>query len=100
MSPNIIVVEHHTPRACDPRAKGYILKSDFTSILHRRLGLTSQSGVDIPALVESIAVENWVAYPKFLAMFEGKEPQQEAVTVDDVHFDGHEAAVQAESLKV
>lgn len=90
----------HIPRACDPRAKGYILKTDFTSILHRRLGLTSQSGVDIPALTESISVDNWVAYPKFLAMFEGKEPQQEAMAVDDVQLVGHDATVQAEALKV
>ena len=50
-------------RSCDPRAKGYVLKSDFVAILHRQLGLNSQSGVDIPALAESLAVSNWVPTP-------------------------------------
>ena len=85
-------------RSCDPRAKGYVLKSDFVAILHRQLGLNSQSGVDVPALAESLAVSNWVPYPKFLAMFEGEEPQD--MTTDDTQIGVPVATVQPEKLKV
>ena len=85
-------------RSCDPRAKGYVLKSDFVAILHRQLGLNSQSGVDVPALAESLAVSNWVPYPKFLAMFEGEEPQD--MTTDDTQTGVPVATVQPEKLKV
>ena len=62
-------------RSCDPRAKSYVLNSDFVAILHRQLGLNSQNRVDIPALAENLAISNWVPYPKFLAMFEVEKPR-------------------------
>ena len=85
-------------RSCDPRAKGYVLKSGFIDILHRQLGLNSQSGVDIPSLAESLSVGNWVPYPKFLAMFEGQQPRD--LTSNGSESDAHVASAQPEKLKV
>ena len=88
-------------RSCDPRAKGYVLKSDFISILHRQLGLNSHSGIDIPSLAESISVGKWVPYPKFLAMFEQGEsqPDLQDSTAGDAQNDSM-ASLQPEKLKV
>lgn len=89
-------------RSHDPKAKGYILKSDFVSILYRQLGLTSHSGVDIPSLADGLSVGKWVPYPKFLAMFEGEQPgpQGSAAAGGDAQTSDPMASLQPEKLKV
>lgn len=88
-------------RSHDPRAKGYILKSDFISILYLQLGLTSRSGVDIPSLADSLSVGKWVPYPKFLAMFEGGEqPLGRQGSAAGDSRDDPMASLQPEKLKV
>ena len=84
-------------RSRDPRAKGYVLKSDFVGVLHRQLGLNSHSGVDIPSLVESLSVGEWVPYPRFLAMFEGQASRD---TVSGATTNVSSASLDPEKLKV
>ena len=87
-------------RSYDPRAKGYILKSDFISSLYRQLGLNSHSGVDIPSLADSLSTGKWVPYPKFLAMFEGEQPDLPAGSGAGDDQDDPMASLEPEKLKV
>ena len=53
--------------------------------------------MDIPSLAESLSVGKWVPYPKFLAMFEGQQPQDSAAS--NAQNDSI-ASLQPEKLKV
>ena len=54
--------------------------------------------MDVPALADSLIVGSWIPYPKFLAMFEGQEPQD--TTADGDQINVSVASVQPEKLKV
>ena len=74
------LVVYLVSRSHDPHAKGYIREEEFVQCLHTHLGSTSMDA-NIRQLVEVLksggVPPGWVPYPRFLAMFESKEHQQQ-----------------------
>ena len=77
---HMILMLFFISRSHDPRAKGYIREEEFVQCLHTHLGSTSMDanvGQLVKVLQSGGVPPGWVPYPRFLAMFESKEQQQQ-----------------------
>ena len=75
-----VIGSYLVSRSHDPHAKGYIREEEFVQCLLTHLGSTSMDaniGQLVEVLQSGVVPPGWVPYPRFLAMFESKEQQQQ-----------------------